>query len=62
MVGQNRNEDVLPMHGVYERVGRLYASGQSTQFLGSHYNSPLIQHISEYDDHIRGIDCIEIFG
>ena len=53
---------MLPMHGVNKRIGRLYTSGQSTQLLGSHDNSPLIQHISEDHNHIRRVDCIEIFG
>lgn len=61
MFGQDRNEYVLPVHGVDESVGGLDASRQPGQPPRGDDDAPFVQHARKDDEHVVDPDCIVIF-
>ena len=62
MGGEDRDEDVLPEHGVDESVGSLDTSGESGESGAGDDDASLVQHAREHRDHQVGLHGVVVLG
>lgn len=60
LVGQDRDEDVLPTHGVDDGVGRLNTGRESVQPAWGEDDASLVQHWRKHNHHVVAIHRVVV--